>query len=385
MRTLPFGANYLDIGEMPELVDAIADKTLFRFLTPRQSAADKFERLAEAKLGTTHALAVRSGTEALRLALIATNPRVGDQVFIPAVTFVAVAGAVLSCGLIPVLADVDERFNLDVEKLPPEAERVIVAHMDGMVGPVPARARFVVEDCCQCFGASHPDNRKAGAAGYAGIYSFNHQKILTAGEGGLLVTSDSERYRLMRRYHDHGARREHGQYPRWEAGDFYGENFVTSETVAAVQLQQLRRLDDIQTGLERGYRIMLDALQAEGSNNLPFEIVSRRSGDTKNTVRLLCESAASRNRLAERLTGAGLSYWSLDRYNLAAHPVLRDRRSIYADGFPWNLQAEPQDLSRFEPLRNRLACILCLPIPPELDADQQARFSECYINVLREA
>src|SRR5262249_15029032 len=161
-----------------------------------------------------------------------------------------------------VLCDVDERLNLDIDKLPDDAERVIVAHMDGMVGPIPDRPRFVIEDCCQCFGASHVDERRAGAAGYAGVFSFNHQKILTSGEGGLVVTSDSARFTLMRRYHDHGARREHGQYPRWEAGDFYGENFVTSEPIAAVQLQQLRRLHDIHEGLERGYRIMTEAVES---------------------------------------------------------------------------------------------------------------------------
>lgn len=385
MRTLPFGANFLDVDEMPELVGAIANKTLFRFLTPGESAADKFEKLAAAMLGTTHALGVRSGTEALRLALIASAPRVGDEVHIPCVTFVAVAGAVLSCGLVPVLADVDDRFNLDLDALPADAERVILAHMDGMVGPVPQRPRFVIEDCCQCFGASHPDGRSAGARGYAGIFSFNHQKILTSGEGGLLITSDSARFLLMRRYHDHGARREHGQYPRWEAGDFYGENFVTSETVAAVQLQQLRRLKDVQDGLERGYAAMLSALRAANTNAFPFEVVPRRSGDSKNTLRLRCESTAVRDRLADRLSKAGLSYWTLDRYNLASHPVLRDRRSIYADGFPWNLQRKPQDLTRFESLADQLGRVICLPIPPELDGLEQAAFSERYVDVLRAA
>jgi hypothetical protein len=130
---------------------------------------------------------------------------------------------------------------------------------------------------------------------------------------------------------------------------------------------------------------MLDALQIAGTNNLPFEIVPRRHGDTKNTVRLRCDSALIRGRLAEKLTKAGLSYWSLDRYNLAAHPVMRDRRSIYADGFPWNLQAEPQDFTRFEPIRDQLARIICLPIAPELDAAEQTTFSERYIDVLRAA
>jgi dTDP-4-amino-4,6-dideoxygalactose transaminase len=383
MRDLPFGANYLNIDQMPELISAIENKTLFRFLTPGPSAADLLENLAAKTLGAKHALALRCGTEALRLALLATCPRVGEKVYIPCVTFVAVAGAVLSCGLIPVLTNVDDRLNLDVTDLPSDAERVIVAHMDGFVGPVPRTPRFAIEDCCQCFGARHSTGANAGSIGYAGVFSFNHQKILSSGEGGLLVTSDLARFSLMRRYHDHGAYREHGEYPRWEAGAFYGENFVTSETVAAVQLQQLRCLGEIQAGLERGYQQLTSALSVLAQDR-SFVIESRLVGDAKNTVRLIFETVSQRDLFCCSLAAANLAYWTLDRYYLPSHPVFRDRQSIYADGFPWNLYPERTDLDRFEPVRSKLARIVCLPVPPELSGTEQGAFGEKYADVLRD-
>src|SRR5437763_3030937 len=98
MRFLPYGANYLDWADMTELRDAIDHGVLFRYQTESESTASQLERVVSRRLGARHALAVHNCTEALRLALISTRPRVGDLVFIPAVTFVAVAGAVLSSG-----------------------------------------------------------------------------------------------------------------------------------------------------------------------------------------------------------------------------------------------------------------------------------------------
>ncbi|MFE6133633.1 DegT/DnrJ/EryC1/StrS family aminotransferase, partial [Streptomyces sp. NPDC056437] len=142
LRKLPYGANYLEWDEMPELRHAINDKSLFRYISSGASVSSRLEQLVQERLGAAKALAVHNGTEALRLALKGTRPSAGDPVYIPAVTFVAVAGAVLSCGLVPVPVDVDERFALDATLLPGDAQRVIVAHMEGMVGPLPQNVPY---------------------------------------------------------------------------------------------------------------------------------------------------------------------------------------------------------------------------------------------------
>lgn len=95
-RFLPYGANYLNWSDMHELQQVIEQSVLFRYQTESESMASRLERTVGERLGAEHVLAVHNCTEALRLALVSTRPAVGDVVYIPAVTFVAVAGAVLS-------------------------------------------------------------------------------------------------------------------------------------------------------------------------------------------------------------------------------------------------------------------------------------------------
>ncbi|MCS0634815.1 DegT/DnrJ/EryC1/StrS family aminotransferase [Streptomyces sp. LP05-1] len=364
-RFLPYGANYLDWSDMSELREVIDQRVLFRYQTEGESMASRLERTVAARLGARHALAVHNGTEALRLCLISTRPSVGDLVHIPAVTFVAVAGAVLSCGLIPVLVDVDESLSLDPALLPPDARRVITAHMEGTVAPVPEGIEYVIEDCAQSLGARLPDGRHAGTAGYAGTFSFHHNKVLTSGEGGLIVTGDPAAWARMRGYHDHGSARVPGHYPAWNDDAHFGENFVTSEEVAAVQCQQFRHLDEILAGLESMYAVVMDRLP----DRPDLTVLPRAAGDAKVSVRLRWESRALRDAAVAALTARGIANWTLDKYLLPEHPVFTGRRSIYADGFPWNhAPAGPLVLSRdgFARTRDLLDRTLCVPLSPEL-------------------
>lgn len=378
LRRLPYGANYLRWEEMGELREAIDQRILFRFQTEIESCADRLERLVAERLGTCHALAVHNCTGAIRLALLATQPSVGEVVYIPSVTFVAVAGAVLSCGLIPVMVDVTDSFALDADRLPSDAQRVIVAHMEGHVGPVPRGVPFVIEDCAQALGGRHASGRPAGTDGYAGTFSFHHNKVLTSGEGGLVVTDDAGRARLMRRYHDHGCRRVQGEYPAWEPGSFYGENLVSSEEVAAIQLQQFRHLDEILEGLERGYQLLKE--EVTGGR---FIVRERPTGDVKLSLRVEFSSERGRDLAASRLREARLPHWTLDRYFLPTHPVLLERSSIFADGFPWSLSPRPpQDPAAFNETRERLARTLCLCVSPEVDELEQKAEAQAFAATL---
>ncbi|SNY53580.1 DegT/DnrJ/EryC1/StrS family aminotransferase [Paractinoplanes atraurantiacus] len=372
LRMLPFGANYLDWSDMTELQEAIDNRILFRYQTETESAASRLERVVAQRLGAGHVLAVHNCTEALRLALISTRPAVGDLVYIPALTFVAVAGAVLSCGLIPVPVDVDDRLMLDTTLIPAGAQRVILAHMEGSVADVPASVPYVIEDTAQALGATFPDGRHAGTVGYAGTFSFHHAKVLTSGEGGLLTTNDERTWETMRSYHDHGSIRIPGRYPIWGDDAFYGENFVTSEGTAAVQLQQFRHLDEILAGLARHYAMAA----AEAPERPDLTVLPRREGEVKLSVRISFESPELRDRAVKAVTEAGISSWTLDKYDLPAHPVLSGRRSLYAEGFPWNLAdpgtSAPISRDGFRTTRDRISRILCLPMSPELsEADQR--------------
>ncbi|MCK7623765.1 DegT/DnrJ/EryC1/StrS family aminotransferase [Streptomyces sp. RS10V-4] len=370
-RFLPYGANYLDWADLTELREAIGHGVLFRYQTEQESIASRLERRVAERFGAAHVLAVHNCTEALRLALISTRPRTGDPVYIPATTFVAVAGAVLSSGLIPVLVDVDESLSLDASLLPAGAERVIVAHMEGTVAPLPEGVPYVIEDSAQALGARFPDGRHTGTRGYAGTFSFHHNKVLTSGEGGLVTTNDPDAWQTMRCYHDHGSARVPGRYPTWDQDAYYGENFVTSEGVAAIQYQQFRHLDALLAGLERQHALALQELPERRD----LEVLPRAEGDVKISLRFRWESRELRDAAVAALTAKGIANWTLGKYLLPDHPVLTGRRSLYADGFPWNLapKGQPAALSRdgFARTRDLLDRTLCIPLSPELPEDEQ--------------
>lgn len=380
LRRLPYGANYLSFGEMPELSDAFREQVLFRYTTERESSGDLFEKAVVQKFGVSHALATVNCTQSLRLALMATKPKIGDKVYIPAMTFVAVAGAVLSCGLIPVLVDVDENYSLDVSKLPSDAERVIVAHMEGLVGLVP-NVKFSIEDCAQAMGAKHPDGKYAGTVGTAGVYSFHHAKVLTSGEGGLVVTNNSEIYGYIRGYHDHGSSRKHGEYPVWKDNACFGENMVAGEVQTSVQLQQLRHLDEITNGLDTGYAILKEIIPESSE----YDILQRKEYDQKISLRIRFKEIAQQRRAIEAFKRANLPHWTFNRYFLPDHPILRDKKSLYADGFPWGLVNDPEklwDRSSFSLTKDRIDRTLCLPVSPEQSPDKQYNEALAYKHAL---
>lgn len=383
LRSHPYGAQFLSAQDTPELFEALDERVLFRYSARGSSVSDRLEDHAVQRLGVAGALTCPNGTQALRLALLATRPSAGTRVYIPAVTFVAVAGAVLSLGLIPVCVDVDEGFALDPALLPADAERVVVAHMDGMVAPVPEGPAFVIEDSAQAMGGLHADGRPVGSVGFAGTFSFHHAKVLTSGEGGLVVTRHPEVRALMRSYSDHGSAREQGKYPQWTDGAFYGENLTSNEAVAAVQLQQLRLLDHILGRLERHHDRAVDAL----SPLAQVHVVERTAGDPKVSLHVELADAEARSAVEASLSAADLPSWTLDKYLLPDHPVVAGRRSLYSDGYPWSLDPDVTHLSRddFATTRAHLRRRLVLPLAPEMDDAQQDELVARYAQALTEA
>lgn len=212
-----------------------------------------------AALGRRHALAVANGTLALELALVAFGVGPGDEVVVPSRTFIATAGAVVSTGARPVVADIDP----DSGCLTAETVRAVLSHRTAAVIPVhlggwPApmhdlatlaaeKGLVLIEDCAQAHGAML-DGRPAGALGsHAAAFSFCQDKIVAAGEGGLLVLDDDEAYERAWSHRDHGKDRGLAMLPgdgssyRWLVQRF-GTNWRLSELVAALAREGLRDL-----------------------------------------------------------------------------------------------------------------------------------------------
>lgn len=210
----------------------------------------EFEREFAAWCGAKHALAVVNGSVALRIALIASGVRPGDEVIVPPYTFIATASIVVEANCVPVFVDLDpDTYNLDpdlVEQaITPRTRAVIPVHfggqacdMDRFTALCRQRGLSLIEDACHGHGAEYR-GRKLGTLGDAGCFSFQSSKNLTSGEGGLITTNDDTRFDLMNSFRNVG-RVKGGQ---WYEHHNAGCNYRLGTLQAALLSTQLRRLD----------------------------------------------------------------------------------------------------------------------------------------------
>jgi perosamine synthetase len=200
-----------------------------------------------------HCVVVSSGTAAIHVALAALDIGPGDDVIVPAHTFIGSAEPILYQGARPVFADVDEQtFCLSPETLSaamtPQTRAVIVVHLNGYpvdvdsLRPIAAKnGAQIIEDSAQALGASYRGG-KVGTSGVAGCISFYEEKIIsTAGEGGAVITNDDGLAQRMRRLRHHGEDALPGT--RWYCSHELGYNYRLSAVQAAVGLAQSARLD----------------------------------------------------------------------------------------------------------------------------------------------
>ncbi len=230
-----------------------------------------FEARVAAFTGLPHAVAATSCTTALHLALAALGLGPGDEVVVPAFTFVATANAVEYTGARAVFCDIDpETYNLDAALLPsrltPRTRAVLPVHLFGLCAPMPrilkiARSLRVVEDCACALGSAI-GGTPAGAFGDCGCLSFHPRKLLTTGEGGMVITKSAALAARCRSLRDHGAApapRGAGALPDFTA---LGFNYRMTDFQGAVGLAQMDKLEavlDHRRLLANRYRAGLEA------------------------------------------------------------------------------------------------------------------------------
>lgn len=221
-----------------------------------------FEREFADYTSAAHAVALANGTVALELALHSLGIGPGDDVIVPARTFIATATAVVARGARPVVADVDrDSGNITSASiraaLTPKTRAVIVVHLAGWpcdMDAIMMLARdndlYVIEDCAQAH-AARWNGRPVGTIGHVGVFSFCQDKIITtAGEGGMLVTNDEALWIAAWEYKDHGrsmdamkrAKGQSGREFKW-AVEGFGTNWRMTEVQAAIGRVQLGKLD----------------------------------------------------------------------------------------------------------------------------------------------
>ncbi len=211
------------------------------------------ERVAELEalfarfVGTEHAVATHAGTSALHSALHALGVGPGDEVILPAITFFSCAAMVAALGAAPVVVDVrEDDYNLDPdaarEALTSSTRGIMPVHLYGQPAPMRPlldlaedRGLFVLEDACQAHGARYGPDR-VGSLGVAGCFSFYPSKLMTTGEGGMVVTDDEEVASRCRKFRNHGAVTKY----RHES---LGYNYRMTDLAAALGIEQLKKID----------------------------------------------------------------------------------------------------------------------------------------------
>jgi dTDP-4-amino-4,6-dideoxygalactose transaminase len=305
---------YIIGNEEAEAVRRVIESgQLFRYQTGEVSETASFEDAWAEKIGVKHAVAVTSGTAALICGLVGMGIGPGDEVIVPAYTFMATTLAPLAVGAVPVIADVDESLTLDPgdfeRKITPRTKVVIPVHMCGLpckMDEIMATARehdiLVLEDGCQADGGAYR-GRMLGSIGDAGAFSFNYYKIITCGEGGALVTDDGGIYERALIHHDGGAAfRSHAS--RMSTPFFAGWNFRMNEILSAVLRVQLTRLDGILGALRAEKCTLLNALKDEPAFRL--NPVNDPEGDCGTTLALLFETPEATRGFLANLSAEGV-------------------------------------------------------------------------------
>lgn len=269
------GARRIGDAERAAIVEVIDSQSLFRYYgADLRNKVESFERGVEQHTGAAHAVATSSGTSALLAGLAALGVGPGDEVIVPAVTFIATANAVVIAGAVPIFCEVDATLGLDPAHLetlinertaaimPVHLENVVCA-MEPILEIAASHNVPVIEDACQAMGSSYK-GRQAGTFGAIGTFSLQLEKNITAGEGGVVVSNDGDLFTIAARYTDQG-----GQFvtskgsTRGEADlVFVGENLRMSELGGAVAGAQLDRLPDLMASMRRNKKVILDALGA---------------------------------------------------------------------------------------------------------------------------
>jgi perosamine synthetase len=244
---VPVSRPYIWGDEKANLCEAIDDG----WISSRGPFLDEFERRFAEKIGTRYAVTASSGTTALHLALSVLDLKNGDEVIVPDFTMISPVLAVLACGAIPVPVDADETWNMDVESveraITDRTRAIVVVHTYGhpaRVDRIMEIARRnnlrVVEDAAEALGA-RVSARSVGTFGDLAIFSFYANKVLTTGEGGMVITSDPELCERVRSRRNlcFGADEE----SRFIHDDI-GFNYRMTNLQAAVGLAQLQHLDE---------------------------------------------------------------------------------------------------------------------------------------------
>ncbi len=316
--------------------------------------------------GNRFAILTNSGTGALHMAVAACDVAAGDEVIVPAYSWSSSATCVLHHNAIPVFTDIDwETMNIDPAQIEaaitPRTRAIIAVHlhglaadMDSILGIAERHGLKVIEDCCQSHGALY-HGRKVGTMGHCAAFSFNQNKSLTSGEGGMFVTDDEAAWRKAQQLWSFGETRAPDQSRDYHAYAL-GWMYRASDLTAAFGRAQLSKLDRYLADQQANALRLTECLQdvpglllpstPEGYGHTFYNYTVRFDMDSLGHA---ADAAEYRNRLVKAMQAEGVETGLWQTWPLPAMTVFQ-ARNAYGKGCPWScLHAAPVDyrLERF--------------------------------------
>jgi dTDP-4-amino-4,6-dideoxygalactose transaminase len=345
------GGMLIDRKEEEAVLEVMRSKRLFRYYGPGEtsSKAAELESAFAAKTGAGHALAVTSGTAALICGLQGIGVGPGDEVIVPAYTWIASAEAVLAVGAVPIMAEVDETLTLDPQdvetRITPYTKAIMPVHMRGapcrmdeLMTVARRHGLVVIEDTAQADGGSYK-GRQLGSIGDVGCFSLQFNKIITSGEGGMVITNDEEVWKRAVMFHDVSGGRRY-RFPENEI--LWGINFRMPELLAAVALVQLGRLDGLIDAMRARKRMLRAGMEPVARRKgISFRASADAEGDAAVALVFFADSPPTAARVTEALRAENISasvMYRPDRvdYHIYSHwAQVMEQRTWTAKGGPW--------------------------------------------------
>lgn len=334
-----------------------------------------FENMIAEYVGRTHAIATNSGTAAIQCALEGLGIGVGDEVIVPDFTFPACANAVVACGAKPVLADIDlDTFNINVEslkeKIGPDTRAVmpvdlfgLPAELETVAGICAERGIALAEDSACALGAAI-SGRKCGSFGAVSMLSFHPRKVITTGEGGMVLTDDDDLADNLRMLRNHGMSVVQGR-PEFTRP---GYNMRMNELEASIGIPQMGALDVLVEKRRHLAGLYAGLLEPLAGVTPPSE--PDGSLHTYQSYVVLLDDKVDRDGVIASMKDKGVET-TIGTYSIHAQPFYTNAYGYESGSVPNSYRAYRQSLS--------------LPIYPSLGEDEVREVVRCLTESLGSA
>lgn len=267
----------------------------------------EFEKHCSNYFKSKYCLAVSSGTAAIKIGLLALGVKRGDEIITQAFNFIATIEAILDLGAKPIIVEVDETLNMSPidlkKKISIKTKVVIPVHMLGVSANMSEIKKIckkkkikVMEDNCESVGAKYK-KKFLGTVSDVGIFSFDHGKIMTTGEGGLILSDNKKIIDYCKEYHDHG----HQNNPKFSRGEdtrkIYGFNYRMTELQGVIGKVQLKKLTNLIANNKKKYQI----LEKQIKNFFPIRSIPKNTSSNYDTFIFFVRDYNKKNKIIKFL------------------------------------------------------------------------------------